>query len=390
MGNLILDEGSVFVEKEATEGTYVPETSGEKAIEVLSDGVSFSPSKELIERDNRTSTVETVPGRVGQKSMAGEIKVEYKAGAVEGDLPEATDLYEALLGGKDELVEVTSLTGHTNQIIYLDSADIGQYKVGHIVKVKDTVEHVSPIKAIDTVNNALELLIPADNAFSDNVVIAKSVQYYHKSGQPTLSLTNYIGGKIREKAIGMRPTKGELSDFSTGKLPVFNFSLEGVNFDREVGQPLFSPEYDSLNGALPPIVLCAKVYKNSDELEVNNVGISLENTLGFKTSTASCSGKTGSRITKFNASFTLDPYMSDSDTENFNLFVNNEAFSIFGSAFNGDDTNAGAKNQVVAFYLPNCRIPEISTADQEGIVTEQINGTAHKSQGNDTIFLAFI
>jgi hypothetical protein len=85
---LVKDEGSVFIEIEATEGTYQAEQAGASAVEVLSDGLEFSPSKELLERSNRTSTVETVVSRVGQKSMAGTIPTEFKAAATEGAEPE--------------------------------------------------------------------------------------------------------------------------------------------------------------------------------------------------------------------------------------------------------------------------------------------------------------
>lgn len=392
---LVKDDGSVFVEKEVTEGTYVAESAAASAVEVLSDGLEFSPTKELLERNNRTSTVETVVSRVGQKSMSGSIPTELKAGAVEGVAPETKDLYEALLGGKDVLVQRTSLTGHTTTKINLTAGEELQYKAGHIVKIKQSliagIDHVSPIVSVDSTpaSESITLLIPYGVAFSDSVIVAASTNFYHKSGAPTLSVTNYLGGNIREKAIGMRPTSGELSNFATGQLPEMNFGLEGLDFDRAVGTPLFSPSYDSENGAEPPVVLCSKVYKDTTELTLNSLSISMSNTLGFLTSTSSCSGKISSRITKFNVGFSINPYMEDDDVDMFNLFSDNAGFSIFGSSHN-DGANSDIHDQVVAYYMPNCRIPEISTGDEDGILTDSINGTAHKNLGNDTIFIAFI
>ena len=187
----------------------------------------------------------------------------------------------------------------------------------------------------------------------------------------------------------MRPVSAELSNFATGQLPEMSFSLEGLDFAREVGQPLFSPEYDSQNGAEPPVVLCSKVYKDATELTLNSLSISFTNTLGFLTSTASCSGKISSRVTKFQVGFTINPYMEDNDVALFTLFEDNSAFSIFGSSNNYGATQ-NEKDQVVAFYMPNCRIPEITTGDEDGILTDAINGTAHRDAGNDTIFMAFI
>jgi hypothetical protein len=392
---LVKDNGSVFIEKEVTEGVYVAEASGAAAVEVLSDGLEFTPTKELLERNNRTSTVETVVSRVGQKSMTGTVPSEFKASAVEGAEPETGILYEALLGGKDSLVEVTSLTGHTTTKIFLDAGDELQYKAGHIVKIKQSeiagVDHVSPIVAVDSSLGveSITLLVPYSVAFSNGVKIAASTVYFHQSGQPTLSITNYLGGEIREKAIGMRPVSAELSNFSTGQLPEFNFSIEGLDFAREVGQPLFAPVYDSEAGAEPPVVLCSKVYKDGVEIVLNSLTLSINNTIGFLTSTASCSGKISSRITKMTCGFTINPYMEDDDVDLFSLFEANTGFSIFGSS-NNYGASTDELEQVVAFYMPNCRIPEITTGDEDGILTDAINGTAHRLLGNDTVFIAFI
>ena len=387
---LVTDEGSVFIEKEITEGTYVAEASGAAAIEVLSDGLEFTPTKELLERNNRTSTVEKVAGRVGQKSMAGAVPTEYKAGSTEGATPETDPLYESLLGGKRSYVARTSLTTHTTTTITLAAGEAVQYAVGDIVKVKEydinpaNEDHVSPIT--DITGDVVTLLIPYFQAFADNVEIAAGVTYFHASGAPTLSVSNYLGGKIREKAIGMRCVSGEIANFATGQLATTTFSLEGLNFDREVGTPLFTPAFDT---SLPPVILCAKVYKNAQELVVNSVGITMSNTLGFLTSTASKNGKISSRITEFVTNFSINPYMEDDDVDNFDLFNDNTAFSLFGSAHNpGQAQEEHLEN--VAFYMPNCRIPEITTGDEDGILTDTISGTAYKDQGNDTVFLSFI
>lgn len=391
---LVTDEGSVFVEKEVTEGTYVPEASGASAVEVLSDGLEFTPTKELLERNNRTATVEQVAARVGQKSMAGTIPVEYKAGSSEGAEPETSALWEALLGGKRSYTATISTSGHSTTVINLSDGDAAKYEIGDIVKIKEydlnsaNVDHLSPIVAKDETpgSNSITLKIPYGAAFSDTVEIAAGVTYFHQSGAPTLSVTNYLGGEIREKAIGMRCVSGEIANFTTGQLSSINFGLEGLNFDREVGTPLFTPSFDT---ALPPVILCAKIYKDTDELTLNSLGITMTNTLGFLTSTASKNGKISSRITDFVTNFTLNPYMEDDDVDIFNIFSNNTAFSLFGSAHNpGADQNEHLEN--VAFYMPNCRIPELATGDEDGIITDVISGSAYKENGNDTIFISFI
>lgn len=391
---LVTDEGSVFVEKEVTEGVYVSESAGGKAIEVLSDGLEFVPTKELLERNQRTSTVEKVPSRIGQKSMSGTIPIEFKSGDTEGAEPESTDLYEAMLGGKASYSATISGLGHTVSRIQLADGDAAKYSIGYVVKVKEydasvgvDEDHVSPIVAKSDVpgDNYIDLLVPYSRAFTDNVEIAAGVAYFHQSGAPTLSVTNYLGGKIREKAIGMRCTTAEMSNFTTGQLPQISFGLEGLDYAREVGQPLFAPAYDD---SLPPVALCAKIYQGANELILNNIEFSLANTLGFLTSTASCSGKISSRITEFVCNFTANPYMEDDDVDQFDKFDKNEAYSLFGSAHNYGTTK-DEKLQVISFYMPNCRTTEITTGDEDGILTEAMTGQAYKDAGNDTVFICF-
>ena len=85
----------------------------------------------------------------------------------------------------------------------------------------------------------------------------------------------------------------------------------------------------------------------------------------------------------------VDMDLEDDDVDNFNLFNDNTPFSLFGSAHNSGATKDEWLENI-AFYMPNCRIPEIATGDEDGILTDNITGQAYKDQGNDTIFIAFI
>lgn len=392
MGFLVADEGVVFIEKEDTEAVYKAEQSGNSAVESLSDGLEFSPTKELLTRSNRTSSVETVASLLGTKSMTGTVPVELKASGVTGATPETGVLWEALLGGKRTGVLATSKTGHTDTQIEIEDGDIGQYKVGDIIKVKEAgAHHISPITVVDEgAGTAFIVLLvpnPAGN-FSDNVDIAPFTTYFHQSGAPTLSITNYLGGSIREKAIGMRPTGCEIGSYTTGALADTSFSLEGTSFEREVGSPLFTPVFDSDIGVTPPVTLCAKVFRDSTELPVNTVGLTLTNTLSFLTSTASKNGKIASAITKFEITGNFNPYSSDTDVDNFDLFEANDPFSLFTATHN-DGAVDGEFKEGISFYVPSARVSEIATGNEDGVLTDALSFTGNKTLGNDSFFISF-
>lgn len=391
---LVADEGIVFATEEVTEGTYVAESIAGQALEVLSDGLEFTPGRELLERNNRTSTIETVESLLGQKSMVGTVPVELKAGSASGDAPETDLLYKALLGGKRQiLAQVTSKAApaHTDSQLEIEDADIGDFAVGDIIRVLEAgAFHTSPITAVDPSGGAanITLLVPAPaGAFSASVVIEKATTYFSASGAPTLSLTNYLGGEIRQKAIGMRPVSAEISNFATGQLGEVAFGLEGLNFDREVGTPVVTGTFDT---SLPPVMLGAKIYYNGAEIQVNNLSVSLTNTVGFLTSTGSKSGKISSRITKLSISGSINPYTENDDVDKFTDFNDSNAFSLFASTHNFTNAACTEWNQEVAIYLPKCKISELTTGSEDGIHTDVINFTAHKTLGGDSVFLGFL
>ena len=78
--------------------------------------------------------------------------------------------------------------------------------------------------------------------------------------------------------------------------------------------------------------------------------------------------------------------MEDDDVDRFNLFNDNTPFRIFAHTQN-DDVVAGELKQVVMINLPNCRLPELATGDQEGLATDEMSFTAHRTLGNDTAFI---
>lgn len=395
---LVADEGVVFIEKEITEGLYQAEQSGTAAIEVLSDGLELKESRELLTRNNRTGTVETVASLLGTKSSTGTIPVELKAAGVEGAVPESGVLWEAMLGGVRSSATATSkIAGHTASRLEIEDADIGKYKVGDSIRIKESEfageDHVSAITAVDTTGGAafIDLLVTrAAGAFTNSVKIGAFTTFFHQSGAPSLSITNYLGGKKRQKALGVRPTSAELGNFSTGVLADVNFAVEGLSYgDREIGNPLFAAIFDSDNGVTPPPILNSKIYQNGVEVIVNSLAITLTNTLAFLSSTGSPNGRVNSRITKFETGGTFNPYMQDDNITVFDNFNCNKPFSVFARTQVEDCDNAGVFKDGIAFYIPNARNSDLGVGNEDGVLTDEIAFTGHKTLGNDQFFISF-
>jgi len=386
MGFTIKQNTKVAVEIEVTEGTHVDPQSGAAFISPLSDGLEMLPAKEQLDRNNLNASIGKSTPRTGLKSVTGTIPVEMKSNGTEGAAPEYGPLVEACLGAKRNAVTKTMSdaddsggNAYSDTIIRLADADAGTYNVGDIVTTKRAgAYHTSPIASVnDTAGEVEIVLLIADpaGAYVNGIDIA-AVQTYlpANEGHPSLSVTKYVEDSVKETATGVRCTSMALNNFTTGQLADMSFGFEGLSFDRALEAPTQTPAFDA---ALPPVILNACVFQDGVSIDVNEFTISVENTLGFITSTCEDSGKKGSRITERVVSGSIDPYKQDDDITNFTKFNSNTTFSLFASAHNPTGV-AGEYEDVVAFYLPNCLTTEIGEADQDGVLQETLSFSANR------------
>jgi hypothetical protein len=386
---------SIAIETEVTEGTYVDVAGASSFVQTLADGLEFKKSKELLERNVFAGTIGAIVPRTGTRSVSGTIPTECRALSTAGGAPEFDKLMESALGDKRQISSTTTTksSGNTGTTLEIEDADISKFNVGDIIMVKQSgAYHVSPITAVDDSSGAANitlLVAKPSGSFANSVVIEKATTYVvAESGHPTLSITKYVDGAIREYATGCRVNKMSLENFATGKLPSLSFGFDGLNFDTSLTAPTYSPSYDSAN---PPIVLDGRAYVDGTAITVNNISVSLENSVGFATSLDAANGKVASRVTKRKVTGTMDPYQDTTSIANYTKFVNNTQFSLFAYAKN-DSGVAGQMQNVVAIYMPNCIITELSEADSDGLLQDSISFTASTGSAGTAkeIYFAFI
>jgi len=397
MAIAVKDNTVYAVEIEVTEGTYVPPSSAtESYVQVLTDGAEMTPAKDLLEREIFNGSIGKTTPRTGMRSVTGALPTEMRAAEVEGDAPEFDALIRSALGLRRQVTTTTaddtdSGTSHTAQRIYLLDADGSKYAVGDCITVKVTGDyHTSPITAVSSAggDSYVDLLIPAAGAFSDgDVIMAVTTYVTANSGHPSLSVSKYLETSRLDQAAGCRVNNFSLENFSTGQLASFNFGFEGLNFDQTITAQPHSPDYDD---SLPPIILDACVYQDATQIHVNEFAFSVENTLGFATSTCSPNGKISGRVTERTVTGSFNPYKQDDDVSNFDKFNNNTEFSLFAQAHNPTSTS-GEYDQVVAMYMPNCISTEISESDQDGLLQEGISYSAGRGADGtaEEIFISF-
>jgi len=231
------------------------------------------------------------------------------------------------------------------------------------------------------------MLVPSSLAPANGAVIEKFTQYFGaNSGHPSLTLTSYHENAIKIQAAGIKVASLSLDSFETGQIPSFSFGLQGQSYEESLAASSLTATFD---GATPPLVLAACVYKDGVQIPVNAVSLSMENTLARVTSTCSENGIIALRESERTLSGSMTPYMDTTSVSLFNNFNENTQFSLF---LHMQNPITNGKKEVIALYLPNCIITALPKADQDGLLTYALEfsaGPSSDGSGSD-IYLSFI
>lgn len=393
METMVKGESSLYLIEQDDDTTYKAATSGDEAIQPEADSVEFTLTRETIDRNVWTDTIEKVEGRTGKETVEGALSIELKAGKTAGSLPRGSILWKSLMGGVHQLTEeITSLTDHTLTRIYVSEVDLAKFKVGACILVKEAGKfEVRPIKAL--VSSApdfyIELAVALDNIPSDGVKIEKVSTFFHDRDSKAFSAEHYIGNNIKEMVTGLKSVSASLESWSAEQVPKMAFTLSGVALDREVGSPAELIKPDFSGDTLPPVLRGACAWLGQQHLSYSEFTLSIENTSAELPDACSKSGKKGSRKTAFNVTASINPYMEDDNVDRFDSFKLEEKTSLFIFASSPTAVD-GEFKEVVAFWLPNVKITNMPTGDIEGVLIETLELQAFRSKGNDTIFASFI
>lgn len=386
MAIAVKDNTVYAVEIEVTEGTYVAPSAATSYVQTLADGAELSPAKETLERNILNGSIGKTTPLTGTRSVSGAMPVEMRAHSTEGEAPEYDKLMRAAMGLRRQAtagtVDATDSGGtHTTTRAYLPDTDAGKYEIGDTLTFKFAGGyHTSPVIAKSDVAGDvyIDMLLAAPSAFTDGLAIAAVTTYLTAdSGHPTLSISKYVEQARLEKATGVRAASMALENFTTGQLANFNFGLEGLDWEHSLTAQPHTPSFDS---AQPPIILEACLYQDGVKLDINELSFSLENTLGFVTSTCSSNGRISSRATERTITGSMNPYKLSDSVAQMDKFRNNTSFSLFVRAYVPTAT-AGEYGQTVSMYMPNVIITEVAEGDADGLLQEELSFTA--SRGAD-------
>lgn len=384
---VIKNESAVALKVESVEGTYAAPSASTDYIEVLSESAEVNKTREELSRDTLGSSTEQEASRVGIAEVAAELGVELGASATAGAAPQRLDvLLRSLLGGKRSAAADTTTTGNTSTVLEFGATPT--FAKGDIVLVKEAgAFEIRPVSAVGATTITLAFAL-TNGAPSDGVEVEAVTTYYSDtSSSPSLSCEHAVGNTLLQKAAGLRAASMSIENFAAGQIPSCSFSLGGLSLERVDGAASYTPSFTA--DALPPVALEACLYINGVSYSYSELGLSVENTQSFLIDACTASGKVSSRITNQVVSFTANPYSDDTSLTNWDAFNNNDDVSIMFYAYNPSAT-AGEFSECVAVWIPQGKITAAPFADQDGIVTDALEVKAHRSAGNDSIFMSFI
>ena len=393
MADISLNTTVLYVTEEVTEGTAVDPTNGNQAVSVTSDGFAIDASFAVVERNNMTSSIERPTGRLGIKTSSASLTVEAKANTIAGGAPEYDLLMESALGAtRANTNTITTLT--TTNVSAIPVSAITGLAKGDIVMFKDSNGyHITPLTSVDANGPAenddtVTCLVPFSVAPAGNTAIEKSTTFYGaNSGHPSLTLTAFMEDAFKIQTAGCKVNSLSLEGFEPSSIATFAFGLQGVGYDETASTP--SGLTASYDGAEPPTVLSACVYKDGVQIPVSAFGFSLENTVAQKLSTCAPNGIVSQKITARAVTGTFTPYMDTGSTALFDAFNAETKFSLFAYIAN-PGASAGQKKEVVAFYLPVCKITNMPKADADGLMQYNIEFQAEPDATGSSLFISFI
>ncbi len=385
---VVNNESSVALTVESTEGTYNGGTAtSTDYVEVLAEGTTANKTREELTRDTLSSTVENESSRVGMAEVVAELPTEFGASATAGAAPQRMDkMLRSLLGGKRTAATDTTTTGNSSTVLEFGATP--NFLKGDIVLVKEAgAFEVRPISAVGATTITFPFAL--DNGSpSDGVVVEACTTYFHDtSSSVTLSMEHNVGNEIQQQVAGLRAKSMSIENWTAGQIPTANFSLDGVKLSRVDSAQTATPDFTA--DALPPVALEACLYVNGNKLAYSELGMTIENTVSFLIDACEADGKAGSRITNQSVSFNCKKYSDDTTLVEWNNFENNDDATVFFFAFNPSST-AGEGSEYVAAWLPQGKITAAPFGDQDGIATDDLEIKAHKSSGNDSVFLGFV
>jgi hypothetical protein len=379
----VLKNSSLFaVVQESTEGVAELPSVGTEFIQVL-DAVESTPAKELIERAVITPNKGKIQPRVSTSSVAGSIPTEFKGSGTEGQAPETDVLWKSLLGVRRDIsARITTGTGHSTNTLNIVGHSL---EVGDIIVILEANNYwAAAVESVDGVDD-ITFYPTAPFTPSDGVELAKTVTYRAEgNAEPSFTFNAYWGNEILQQDAGCKVSSCSIENITTGQTPNANFAYEGLSFDESDASAAIAPSYDP---ALPPLALSMVVAYNDVCLDMNELSLSIENTISFLTSVKSEDGRVSSRVSERSVSGSLTPYMDDTDLTLFDIFKDNQAAPLFVTAYNVDPANDGQfeLGSMVAYYCPNTLITGLTKGDQEGTLTRPVEFQANTGATGDKI-----
>ncbi len=372
-----------YFKKEVTAGTAVAPSSATDGFVAIEKPDVTTGQRELLESALLTSKIGQKKPQLGMESASCSITTELRS---HGDVsnptvPDFDAILESGIGPSNISVADAVEASPSPTTTAFEVSTIANFAVGDMLIIDNTTDG----RVVRFIKEIAGDLITVDRAMTNAPtaadVIYATVNYKPvETGHEHLTAGFYQGNSgvdgYFEQVVGCLTSKiGFQMDAAV--LAKITAEMSGIKGARTATTAApYTPDFEEVQGLAGFEIEC---HFNDIAICGSKLNLDLENEVKDKKSFCTASGKSGSNITKRKISGSVNPYADGSVSlyDALNALTDYSLSIVVGAK----DAGGFIVGKTVAFYLPQVMITQCKTADEDDILTEDIQFSAHTGSG---------
>lgn len=317
----------------------------------------------------------------GQPAPAISFGAELRNRGATSNVPDIEPLINSVFGTKTTDSGDTTC-GASCTTTVLDVVDSSNFTAGNAIAVETTASsdqyEVGWILSVDsgtqiTLENALSFTPASGAAVKPSVTYAPA-----SSGHQSLAFQVWLDATDYVLMYGCKGT-ARIEIPEAGAIPMINFDWQAIRWAHVTGGSRPSQTFG--DSGLPPVAISSIFKLGANQVDIRSFTADLGQTIARKTSHNSTKGTSNLVVADRDPSWGISLY--DVDQTYFTAWNSGTEYELMHQSGN-------TLYNMVAVWMPKAQPTSVSYGDDSGLTTNEIEGQAAISSGNDEIKLAFL
>ena len=378
MAQRLTQQQRLFYGVESTEGTEVLGTATET---FLAEGSpSYNISQAHLPRKFR-SNMGFYQGKMGGHPDPGlSFRCELANRGATNNVSDIDELLKTVFGTRTLDTGDTTSTGSSTDTV-LDVADTTGFTAGNAVAVETTTADEYEVRWIASIDSGTVMTLTQALTFTpgNGDKVKPSLTYAPaSSGHQSLSFQMWVDATDYLSFLGCKGT-ASIEVAEAGTIPYISFNWSAMSYAWSTSGT--RPAQTFGNSGLPPIALASDFSIDGTKTDLRSFNLDLGQKLARKMSHNSAKGTSGIVVVDREATWNTSLYNADQ--------AQYTAWDAGGQVELGHQFNV-ALNTMVAIQVPQAQRTAVSLGDDTGLATDEIEGQAQISSGDDEARIAFL